>query len=226
LVAKCAAIITLNTTMRGGELKTLHWADGNLADKLVTVRKSKTAAGLRVIPINAHAFAAFAELLKRSQAFNGTDPSHYVFPACEHGDVDPTVPMHSWRTAWRGLTKAAGLPGLRFHDLRHHAVTELAESQTSEQTILSIAGHVSRKMLEHYSHVRIEAKRTALDELALGAVSAVEQKRVQGVIQGKHAPISANESDTSTQASGSGDAQQYKLRYKSGLEGREGTAND
>lgn len=137
----------------------------NLTDKLVTVRKSKTDAGLRVIPINTNALEAFAELYQRSQAFNGTDPGHYVFPACEHGDVDPTTPMHSWRTAWRGLTKAAGLPGLRFHDLRYHAVTELAESQTSEHTILSIAEHVSRKMLEHYSHVRIEAKRRALDGL-------------------------------------------------------------
>jgi integrase len=47
----------------------------------------------------------------------------------------------------------SGLAGLRFHDLRHHAITELAESQTSDATIRSIAGHVSPKMLEHYSHV-------------------------------------------------------------------------
>jgi Phage integrase family len=51
--------------------------------------------------------------------------------------------------------------GLRFHDLRHHAITELAEGQASEQTIRSIAGHVSQKMLEHYSHIRLDAKRTA-----------------------------------------------------------------
>jgi integrase len=58
--------------------------------------------------------------------------------------------------------------GLRFHDLRHHAITELAESQASDRTIMSIAGHVSQQMLAHYSHVRIEAKRTALDALAVG----------------------------------------------------------
>jgi Phage integrase family len=73
--------------------------------------------------------------------------------------------MSSWRTAWRSLTREAGLVGLRFHDLRHHAITELAESSTSEQTILSIAGHVSARMLSHYSHVRLEAKRTALSAL-------------------------------------------------------------
>jgi hypothetical protein len=44
----------------------------------------------------------------------------------------------------------------------------LAESQASDRTIMSIAGHVSQQMLAHYSHVRIEAKRTALDALSVG----------------------------------------------------------
>jgi hypothetical protein len=55
--------------------------------------------------------------------------------------------------------------GFRFHDLRHHAITELAESTASDQTIMSIAGHISPKMLRHYSHIRLKAKRKALDAL-------------------------------------------------------------
>jgi hypothetical protein len=35
----------------------------------------------------------------------------------------------------------------------------------SDQTIMSIAGHVSREMLDHYSHIRITAKRKALEGL-------------------------------------------------------------
>ena len=57
---------------------------------------------------------------------------------------------------------------LRFRDLRHQAITELAESQASDQTIMAIAGHVSQEMLQHYSHVRLDAKRKALDALAGG----------------------------------------------------------
>src|ERR1700751_5192683 len=105
--------------------------------------------------------------------------------------------MTGWRSAWRSLTRAVTCPecghlqvpadmcchvvcgadihklrsstaGLRFHDLRHHAITELAESQTSDRTIMSIAGQVSQRMLAHYSHVRIEAKRKALESLATG----------------------------------------------------------
>lgn len=64
-------------------------------------------------------------------------------------------------------TVKSPLAGLRFHDLRHHAITELAESQASDSTVMAIAGHVSPKMLTHYSHVRLQAKanraRLALD---------------------------------------------------------------
>jgi len=60
----------------------------------------------------------------------------------------------------------SALTGLRFHDLRHHAITELAKSQASDSTVMAIAGHVSPKMLAHYSHVRIQAKGTALNALS------------------------------------------------------------
>jgi hypothetical protein len=48
----------------------------------------------------------------------------------------------------------------------HTAITKLAESAASEQTIMAIAGHVSRRMLEHYSHIRMAAKRTAVEAIA------------------------------------------------------------
>jgi regulator of PEP synthase PpsR (kinase-PPPase family) len=41
---------------------------------------------------------------------------------------------------------------------------------------MSIAGHVSRAMLSRYSHVRMEAKRRALDEIA-ARQRAADQKR-------------------------------------------------
>ncbi len=65
--------------------------------------------------------------------------------------------------AWRRA--AAPFAGLRFHDLRHLAITKLAESQASDQTIMSISGHMDRAMLEHYSHIRADAKRAAVDAI-------------------------------------------------------------
>jgi hypothetical protein len=116
----------------------------------------------------ADARRAILTLRAKTKALSGVDlsPDWYIFPHSEgNSKPDPTRPMSSWRTAWRSITKKAGLAGLRFHDLRHHAITELAESSTSEQTIMSIAGHVSARMLAHYSHVRLEAKRTAVSVL-------------------------------------------------------------
>jgi len=42
---------------------------------------------------------------------------------------------------------------------------------------MSIAGHVSRAMLSRYSHVRMEAKRRALDEIAARQRVADEKRR-------------------------------------------------
>ena len=52
-----------------------------------------------------------------------------------------------------------------WHDNRHTLITELAESGAGDQTIMDIAGHVSKQMLKHYSHIRMEAKRKALESI-------------------------------------------------------------
>ena len=217
--AYLASVLALNTTMRGCEIKQLRWRDIDLMDRSLVIRRSKTLAGERVIPLNIHAHNAIMRLRERAQKLFGTDlqPDWHVFPSAEgYSKPDPTKPMSGWRSAWRTFTRAVSCPacgelqspsktcsnvkcgadiekvkssiaGLRFHDLRHHAITELAESQASDRTIMSIAGHVSQRMLAHYSHVRIEAKRTALDALAAGAksegyVTKNVTKQVEGAI--------------------------------------------
>ena len=72
--------------------------------------------------------------------------------------------MLKWDTAWRALRDAARLPG-SVPDLRHTVITELAEMGVADHVLESIGGHLSRRMLEHYSHIRIDAKRQALDAL-------------------------------------------------------------
>jgi hypothetical protein len=44
-------------------------------------------------------------------------------------------------------------------------MTELAEMGVADHVLESISGHLSRRMLEHYSHTRIDVKRHALDAL-------------------------------------------------------------
>ena len=151
------------------------WSDVDLFKKTVAFRKSKTDAGERIVPLTDVAVSALGRLRRRAENFGPVEPSHYVFAKFSGRRAkvfDPTGHVKSWRSAWRTLTKKAGLPGFRFHDLRHCAVTQLAESGASDSTIMAIAGHLSRRMLERYSHVRMEAKRKAIEALATGTKEA------------------------------------------------------
>lgn len=173
--------IALNTTLRKKEIRTLRWSQIDFEKRLLTVGKTKTVeGGGRVIPLNQPAFEA---LVRWAGHLVESKADDYVFPACEvagierknpnRDRIDASRPITSWRSAWRAALRRAGLR-IRFHDLRHTCITNLSESPAaSEQTIMSIAGHVSRRMLEHYSHIRLQAKRRALDAIAAQPLEAV-----------------------------------------------------
>jgi hypothetical protein len=55
---------------------------------------------------------------------------------------------------------------------------------------MSIAGHVSRAMLSRYSHVRMEAQRRALDEIAARQRAADEKRKNEAERQQQAAPVS------------------------------------
>jgi integrase len=160
-----AVVLALNTAMRRDEIRVLRWGQIDFDKRSLVVGHSKTDAGTgRIIPLNTDAFSTLVRWAGRTPA---TNPGHYVFPRCENRQVDPERPTMGWRTAWRHALKTAGFH-CRFHDLRHTCITKLAESQASDMTVMAIAGNVSKKMLERYSHIRMAAKRSALDSIAQG----------------------------------------------------------
>jgi integrase len=163
------SLIAANTTTGGCEIRNIRLQDIQTEAKTLCVRVGKNRFRVRTIPLNQTAWWAVEQLLDRAHKLGATSPEHYLIPKRLSGkkyDAAQPPSRRGWRTAWRKLTKEAGLEGLRPHDLRHHAITKLAEPpEASEQTIMAIAGHVSREMLEHYSHVRQEAKRRAVVSL-------------------------------------------------------------
>ena len=161
----CAAMLAANTSLRPVEVKHLRRRDVDVFKKILTVRRSKNQSSHRVIPLNASAVRAASRMLERGRQLGHESDEHDLWPACRWGKIDPTKPIAKWDTAWRALRKAAKLPGLRFHDLRHTIITELAEMGVADHVLESISGHLSRRMLEHYSHIRLEAKRDALEAL-------------------------------------------------------------
>ena len=91
-------------------------------------------------------------------------PEWYLFPFGKSKHLDPTRPMTTLKTVWTNIRKRAKVTR-RWHDNRHTLITELAESGAGDQTIMDIAGHVSRQMLARYSHIRMDAKRKALEAI-------------------------------------------------------------
>jgi integrase len=165
--------LAFNAGMRDAEIRNLTWAQIDLDKRFLIVGRSKTDAGEgRTIPLNNTLFRALIDHCRwYTDRFGSIKPEWYVFPGRvgrpEKGrerPLDPTKPVTSFKTAWASVRDRAGVAG-RFHDTRHTLITELAESGAGDQTIMDIAGHVSRQMLARYSHIRIEAKRRALESV-------------------------------------------------------------
>ncbi len=173
-----ALVVDLNCGLRDKELRELRWQQIDLVHKkTLTVGKSKTEAGTgRVIPLNNTVLAALeTHAVWYIRRFGQCKPEWYVFAAGRGQPNDPTSPVTTLKTAWTRVRKNANVIG-RWHDNRHTLVTKLAESGAGDEVIMSIAGHVSRAMLSRYSHVRMEAKRRALDEIAVRQRTADEKR--------------------------------------------------
>jgi integrase len=164
----CAAVLAANTSMRGVEVRHVRRKDVNLetvwdvesatGKGVLYVGHSKNETSKRKIPLNGAARDAITRMLKRSDELGHMDPEHYLWCASQHHHYDPNKPAKRWDAAWGALRDAAGLPGFRFHDLRHTVVTDLLEAGEPEHVIQAVTGQLSKKMLEHYSHQRLKAK--------------------------------------------------------------------
>jgi integrase len=162
-----ATMLALHAGMRDKEIRTLQWSRFSLETRMVTVGESKTDAGTgRTIPMNQDLFSAAVEYAKwYTGRFGAVQQDWYVFPFGKPRANDPTRPQTSLKTAWRNVRRKAQVEG-RFHDTRHTFVTDLAESGAGDEVIRDMAGHVSKDMLKHYSHIRTQAKRRAVEALS------------------------------------------------------------
>ena len=175
-----ALMLALHVGMRDAEIRGLQWERVDLARAIVTVGNSKTEAGQgRTIPLNENVLAA---LVAHSRwfltRFGETRPEWYVFPFGKPQPTDPTKSSTSFKTVWTKIRKDAAVTG-RWHDSRHTFITNLAESgEASDETIRDMAGHVSRQMLKHYSHIGMQAKRRAVAAIELKGENRSQQEPV------------------------------------------------
>jgi integrase len=168
--------IEVSTGMRSGEAKTLRWLNVDLDSSVLVVGRSKTNAGKgRQIPFNSDLHEVIEDHRRwYVRKIGEPKPEWYVFPGRQGKGtnprpLDPTRPVGYITSAWDTLRKRCKVQ-CRLHDLRHTAATKMAEAGVPESTMLALMGHMSRAMLERYSHIRMAAKRQAVKSLELPAL--------------------------------------------------------
>jgi integrase len=123
----------------------------------------KSQAGIRTVTLPAIAVAALADHLDRHP---GAGADGLVFPAADGGYLRRS---NFRRRIWLPATSAAGVAGLRFHDLRHAAATFAAATGATTRELMERIGHSSPSAALRYQHVmndRDMAIAAALDRLA------------------------------------------------------------
>jgi integrase len=155
--------------LRRGELERLEWADVDLATRRLHVRGDvKSADSDRIIMIDSgttRVLEAWQErqLFERLEWDSGWQDSGQVF-AREDGS-----PLRRGWVAehFKALVRKAGVPPIRFHDLRHGAATMLTAAGQPMKVVSEVLGHST---VAFTADVYV----TVAEELAEAAASAIE----------------------------------------------------
>jgi len=131
----------LATAMRRGEMLSLLWSNINLEARVAVLPITKNGEERRV-PLSNEAVT----ILKQQKASIIQSMDGKVF------DVNPISLDKSWRRACR----KAGIRELRFHDLRHEAISRLFERGLTMMEVSAISGHKTLQMLKRYTHLKAE----------------------------------------------------------------------
>lgn len=141
--------LALATGARRGELLGMQWAGIDLDRRTARFLDTKNGES-RTVPL-----APTAVTTLRAWR-SGRVPAGAVFP----------VKVSVVEAAWRAARAEAGLPDVRFHDLRHSAASYLAMSGASLMDIAAILGHKTLAMVKRYSHLSEQHTTAAIDRMA------------------------------------------------------------
>ena len=157
----------LTTGLRRGEICGLMWQDFDEAHGTLTIRRTihaerggrltagetKTGAGKRIITLPPSTAQLLSGRRKRSY-------TEWIFPDPLHPER-PTRPNAAY-VRMKELLKKAGLPSIRFHDLRHTFATHALASGVDAKTLSGILGHTQASFtLDTYTHVTGDMQKRA-----------------------------------------------------------------
>ena len=119
--------------MRRSEILSLQWDNVDLEMRIALLPDTKNGSR-REVPLTTKAVEVLTGLECMSER---------VFPITDY----------SIRHGWDRLVKRAGISNLRFHDLRHEAVSRFFELGLSVPEVAAISGHKDFRMLSSYTHI-------------------------------------------------------------------------
>ena len=126
----------IETAMRRSEILSLRWENIDRKFTIATLPDTKNGSK-REVPLTTKAKQLLEGLSKQEE---------YIFPLSDF----------AVRHTWDRLVKRAGIENLRFHDLRHEAVSRFFEMGLSVPEVASISGHKDYRMLASYAHLDIK----------------------------------------------------------------------
>ena len=130
-------LFAIESALRRAEIVNLEWRNVDLERRTAHVPWSKTGKA-RTIPLTDGALAILRQRLAER------DKEDRVFPTT----------VMALRLAWERLRRRAGLGDLRFHDLRHEAISRFCELGLSLAEVAVISGHRDYRMLARYTHLQ------------------------------------------------------------------------
>lgn len=162
--------IELATGLRRGELLGLKWEDIDFTTSVIHIRRQvaringeiieaplKTKNSYRTVSIGADAVGILIQQKEKSY-------SEYVFPSPTGGPMSPDSILHMLHR----VLKRAGLPKVRFHDLRHTFATLALQNGVDVKTVSGMLGHYSAGFtLDTYAHVTTQAQRQAANTMEI-----------------------------------------------------------
>jgi integrase len=138
--------VALGTGLRRGELLGLTWKDVDFARGVLHIQRSKSAAGVRTIPLSGDVSDAFGVLERRPGPIWSQRPEY--------------VTRH-----FQELCERAGVPYIKFHGLRHTAASLMLDEGIDLAVVQQILGHTRVGMSMHYARSSETVRREAVERL-------------------------------------------------------------